>query len=59
MRLKLKGKMHHCGCAISCRRRDIGLWRPGEWLNNPTFYLWRPVFFSRLGLLRCNVIEWH
>jgi hypothetical protein len=22
------GKRHRCGCAISCRRRGIGLWRP-------------------------------
>jgi hypothetical protein len=39
--ISVSGKRHRYGRAISCRRRDIGLWHPGGLLSNPTFDLWR------------------
>jgi hypothetical protein len=40
VRGRLIDKRHCCGCAIPCRRRDIGLWRLDELLSNLTFDLW-------------------
>jgi hypothetical protein len=41
VRWRPRGKRHPCGCAIPCRRRDIGLWRLDGLLSNITFDLWR------------------
>jgi hypothetical protein len=43
VRWRPRGKRHRCGCSISCRRRDIELWRPVGLLSSPTFDLWRLV----------------
>jgi hypothetical protein len=45
-RSKLISKRHCCECAISCRRRDIGWWRPDEWPNNPIVDSWLLAFFQ-------------
>jgi hypothetical protein len=41
LRWRPRGKRYRYGCLISCRRRDIVLWRPGGLLGNPTFDSWR------------------